>query len=215
MKRALWLLPVPLAAVALAALTQRLPELRAPAPAADEPAQPAAVTTGPTWVATKTPPRPPRAALPLLAPRETTGPKPITPSREALMDSHPPVVAALSIDQLGELYQARLQPMFGDGPVLTDEHKVWWSYVGHFLFAPGYVYAYAFGNLLALSVYHRYLEVGPSFVDRYMDFLGSGGSTRPDELVKRVGMDITDPTFWDKGLDILDGMVKEVERLAG
>jgi len=120
----------------------------------------------------------------------------------------------LSLDQLGEMYQANLQPMFGDGLVLTDEHKAWWSYVGHFLFAPGYVYAYAFGNLLALSVYHRYLEVGPSFVDAYMDFLGSGGSTRPDELVKRVGMDITDPTFWDKGLDILDGMVREVERLS-
>ncbi|TME99037.1 MAG: M3 family oligoendopeptidase, partial [Chloroflexi bacterium] len=120
----------------------------------------------------------------------------------------------LSLDQLGEMYQAKLQPMFGDGLTLTDEHKVWWSYVGHFLFAPGYVYAYAFGNLLALSVYHRYLEVGPSFVDAYMDFLGSGGSTRPDELVKRVGMDITDPMFWDKGLDILDGMVREVERLS-
>src|SRR5437868_4565419 len=120
----------------------------------------------------------------------------------------------LSLDQLGEMYQAKLQPMFGDGLTLTDEHKGWWSYVGHFLFAPGYVYAYAFGNLLALSVYHRYLEVGPSFVDAYMDFLGSGGSTRPDELVKRVGMDITDPTFWDKGLDILDGMVREVERLS-
>jgi len=120
----------------------------------------------------------------------------------------------LSLDQLGEMYQAKLQPMFGDGLILTDEHKGWWSYVGHFLFAPGYVYAYAFGNLLALSVYHRYLEVGPPFVDSYMDFLGSGGSTRPDELVKRVGMDITDPMFWDKGLDILDGMVREVERLS-
>jgi oligoendopeptidase F len=120
----------------------------------------------------------------------------------------------LSLDELGEMYQAKMQPMFGDGLILTDEHKSWWSYVGHFLFAPGYVYAYAFGNLLALSVYHRYLEVGPSFVDAYMDFLGSGGSTRPDELVGRVGMDITDPTFWDKGLDILDGMVREVERLS-
>ena len=121
----------------------------------------------------------------------------------------------LSLDQLGELYQEKLQAMFGDALILTDEHKVWWSYVGHFLFAPGYVYAYAFGNLLALSVYHRYLEVGPSFVDAYLDFLASGGSTRPDELVKRVGMDITDPDFWTKGLDIVDGMVKEVERLAG
>jgi oligoendopeptidase F len=120
----------------------------------------------------------------------------------------------LAVEQLGELFQEKLQAMFGDALILTDEHKVWWSYVGHFLHTPGYVYAYAFGNLLALSVYHRYLEVGPSFVDDYLDFLAAGGSTRPDELVRRLGMDITDPGFWDAGLKILDGMVSEVEKLA-
>ena len=121
----------------------------------------------------------------------------------------------LSVEQLGELFQDKLQPMFGDALTLTEEHKVWWSYVSHFMHTPGYVYAYAFGNLLALSVYHRYLERGPAFVDDYLDFLAAGGSTRPDELVKRVGMDITDPGFWDAGLKILDGMVTEVERLSG
>jgi oligoendopeptidase F len=121
----------------------------------------------------------------------------------------------LSPDQLGEIFQAKLQPMFGDALKLTEDHKVWWSYVGHFLRTPGYVYSYAFGNLLAFSVYQRYLERGPSFVNDYLDFLASGGSTRPDELVKRIGMDITNPSFWDSGLNILDGMVTEVERLAG
>ena len=121
----------------------------------------------------------------------------------------------LSPEQLGELFQEKLQAMFGDALTLTDEHRVWWSYVSHFMHAPGYVYAYAYGNLLALSVYHRYLELGSSFVDDYLDFLAAGGSTRPDELVKRIGMDITDPGFWDAGLKILDGMVTEVERLAG
>ena len=120
----------------------------------------------------------------------------------------------LSVEQLGELFQDKLQAMFGDALQLTEEHKVWWSYVGHFMHTPGYVYAYAYGNLLALSVYHRYLERGQSFVDDYLDFLAAGGSTRPDELVKRIGMDITDPGFWDAGLKILDGMVSEVERLA-
>ncbi|HEX2682125.1 MAG TPA: M3 family oligoendopeptidase, partial [Candidatus Dormibacteraeota bacterium] len=121
----------------------------------------------------------------------------------------------LSTDELGEIFQSKLQAMFGDALTLTEEHKVWWSYVGHFLHTPGYVYAYAFGNLLALSVYHRYLEQGRSFVDSYLDFLAAGGSTRPDELVRSIGMDITDPAFWDSGLKILDGMVSEVERLAG
>ena len=120
----------------------------------------------------------------------------------------------LSVEQLGELFQDKLQAMFGDALLLTEEHKVWWSYVGHFMHTPGYVYAYAYGNLLALSVYHRYLERGQPFVDDYLDFLAAGGSTRPDELVKRIGMDITDPGFWDAGLKILDGMVGEVERLA-
>src|SRR5712691_11440249 len=120
----------------------------------------------------------------------------------------------LSVDQLGEIYQSKLQPMFGDALTLTDEHKVWWSYVSHFMHTPGYVYAYAFGNLLALSVYHRYLEQGPEFVDAYLGFLAAGGSTRPDELVRSLGMDITDSGFWDAGLKILEGMVTEVERLA-
>lgn len=122
----------------------------------------------------------------------------------------------LSIDQVGALWQERVQAMFGDSLVLTDEHQAWWSYVEHFVHVPGYVYAYAFGNLLALSIYQRYREVGTSeFVDAYLDFLGCGGSRAPDQAVRRVGMDITDPRFWDAGLDIVGGMVSQVEQLAG
>ena len=121
----------------------------------------------------------------------------------------------LSADQLAEVWQTQLQAMFQDALVLTEEHRAWWSYVEHFIHTPGYVYAYAFGNLLALSIYRRYQEVGPGFVDRYLDFLGAGGSQRPDELVRSVGMDITDPGFWDAGLQILEDMVSQVEQLAG
>jgi oligoendopeptidase F len=120
----------------------------------------------------------------------------------------------LSPEQFGEIWQEVLQPMFGDSLELTEDHKPWWSYVGHFYFAPGYVYAYAYGNLLALSVYQRYKESGPDFVDRYLDFLAAGGSTRPDELVRKLDMDITDPGFWDAGLSILDRMVTQIEELA-
>jgi oligoendopeptidase F len=122
----------------------------------------------------------------------------------------------LSVEQIGQLWQQKIQAMFGDSLTLTDEHEAWWSYVEHFIHAPGYVYAYAFGNLLALSIYRRYRELGTAgFVDAYLDFLASGGSMAPDEAVRKVGMDITDPGFWDAGLDILAGMVSEVERLSG
>jgi oligoendopeptidase F len=120
----------------------------------------------------------------------------------------------LAVDHLGELWQDNLQRMFGDSLRLTDDHRVWWSYVEHFVHTPGYVYAYAFGNLLALAVYERYREVGPEFVEAYLEFLAAGGSRRPDELVRTLGMDITDPGFWDLGLSILDRMVGEVEELS-
>ena len=120
----------------------------------------------------------------------------------------------LSSEQLGEEFQRALQAMFGDSLTLTEAHSVWWSYVGHFMHTPGYVYAYAFGNLLALSVYQRYREVGAGFVDSYLEFLAAGGSRRPDELVSSLGMDVNDPSFWQNGLKIVDRMVGEVERLA-
>ena len=121
----------------------------------------------------------------------------------------------LSIEQIGALWQDRVQAMFGDSLQLTDQHDVWWSYIEHFIHAPGYVYAYAFGNLLALSIYQRYREIGtPEFVDAYLDFLSLGGSMAPADAVRTVGMDITDPGFWDAGLDILGGMVSQVEELA-
>ncbi|HVW25894.1 MAG TPA: hypothetical protein VHC69_11015 [Polyangiaceae bacterium] len=100
MNRALWLLPVPLAAIALAVLAPHDPA-RKPAASPETPAEPGAVTTAPTWVATKIPPRPPRTALPSAAPKASSGPKPMTQSREALLDSRPPIVATLSVDQLG------------------------------------------------------------------------------------------------------------------
>ncbi len=120
----------------------------------------------------------------------------------------------LAPEQIGEYFQQALQAMFGDSLTLTEAHRVWWSYVGHFMHTPGYVYAYAFGNLLALAVYQRYRDVGAPFVDAYLDFLAAGGSQRPDELVASLGMDVNDPAFWDSGLKILDRMVSEVEQLA-
>jgi oligoendopeptidase F len=121
----------------------------------------------------------------------------------------------LSQERIAELWQERVQAMFGDSLTLTGEHDVWWSYVEHFVHVPGYVYAYAFGNLLALSIYRRYREAGTQeFADAYLDFLASGGSMAPDEAVRKVGVDITDPGFWDSGLDIVEEMVSQVERLA-
>jgi oligoendopeptidase F len=91
---------------------------------------------------------------------------------------------------------------------------MWWSYVPHFINTPGYVYAYAYGQLLALSAYGRYLQEGEPFVPRYLGLLAAGGSHGPEELGKMVGIDLTDPGFWDAGLALVEQQLREAEKLA-
>src|SRR6185312_12233440 len=110
----------------------------------------------------------------------------------------------LSTDRLGELWADSQTAMLGDSVEVTDGYRSWWSYIPHFIGTPGYVYAYAYGQLLALSVYARYEEEGSGFVPRYLDLLRAGGSKSPEELGAMVGIDLADPQFWDRGLDIIE-----------
>src|SRR5579872_4167921 len=107
----------------------------------------------------------------------------------------------LSVERLGELWAESQSEMFGDSIELTDGYRTWWSYIPHFIGSPGYVYAYAYGQLLALSVYERYEQQGGELVPRYLELLATGGSRPPQELGQIVGVDLADPGFWDAGLD--------------
>lgn len=120
----------------------------------------------------------------------------------------------LATDRLNETWLQTQRDMFGDSVTMTDNYGIWWSYVPHFIDTPGYVYAYAFGNLLVLALYGRYQEVGPGFADGYIEMLSMGSSKWPNEIVKPLGIDLTDPGFWDHGLKLLEGMVKQAEELA-
>jgi oligoendopeptidase F len=91
----------------------------------------------------------------------------------------------------------------------------WWSFRSKFVWLPGYMYAYAFGFLLSLSIYHRYLEQGTSLVEPILDLLRAGRSEPTQELVRRVGIDLDDPELWQRALDLLDDHLSEAESLAG
>ncbi|MGH2850233.1 MAG: M3 family metallopeptidase, partial [Solirubrobacteraceae bacterium] len=120
----------------------------------------------------------------------------------------------LSVERFGELWAATQTDLLGDAVEVTDDYRCWWSYITHFINTPGYVYAYAFGHLLAFSVYQRYLEEGPGFEDRYLELLASGGSRSPEELGEIVGIDLRDPGFWDRGLDLLERRLEAAEAAA-
>jgi oligoendopeptidase F len=120
----------------------------------------------------------------------------------------------LSVDHFGELWVATQKEMFADSIELTDGYSNWWSYIPHFIATPGYVYAYAYGQLLALSVYRQYEERGAAFVPSYLELLSKGGSAPPEELGKVVGVDLADPKFWDGGLDIVEEQLQAAEAAA-
>ncbi len=120
----------------------------------------------------------------------------------------------LSVDRLSGLWSESQREMLGDSVELTPGYETWWSYVPHFINTPGYVYAYAYGQLLALSVYERYTERGEDFVEQYLALLRAGGSRSPEELGALVDVDLADPGFWDAGLALVERQLEEAEQAA-
>jgi oligoendopeptidase F len=120
----------------------------------------------------------------------------------------------VSVDRFGELWAETQAEMLGDAVEITEGYRTWWSYIPHFIGTPGYVYAYAYGQLLALSVYARFTEQGGDFVPRYLHLLSSGGSMPPEELGRIVGCDLADPGFWGSGLDIVESQLEAAEAAA-
>jgi oligoendopeptidase F len=119
----------------------------------------------------------------------------------------------LSTEKLEELWLQVQGDLFGDS-VDTEGYGTWWSYIPHFIGTPGYVYAYAYGFLFALSIFRKYELEGDSLVEPYFELLRAGGSKPPEELAAMVGLDLTDPEIWATGLDALSSELDEAEALA-
>jgi oligoendopeptidase F len=120
----------------------------------------------------------------------------------------------LSVERFNESWVESQSELFGDSVDITAGYHSWWSYIPHFINTPGYVYAYAYGLLLATSVYSRYVAEGPSFAPRYLELLAAGGSRSPEDLASIVGIDLADPGFWDSGLALIDDLLSQAEALA-
>lgn len=117
----------------------------------------------------------------------------------------------LSTERLNDLWLQTQQAMFADSVCLTEDYAVWWSYIPHFLSTPGYVYSYAFGELLVLALYNLYQLDKESFVPKYLTLLKAGGSDSPESLLQPFGVDLNDPEFWAGGLHVIDQMLRQIE----
>jgi oligoendopeptidase F len=119
----------------------------------------------------------------------------------------------LSPEKFEELWLDTQTAMFEDS-VDVEGYGPWWSYIPHFIGTPGYVYAYSYGFLFALSIFRKYELEGDAMVEPYLDLLRSGGSKPPAELAEMVGLDLADPQIWEAGIDALAVELDEAEALA-
>ena len=119
----------------------------------------------------------------------------------------------LTPDAIGEIWMAVQKESLGPAFSFDAEYRAYWSYIGHFIHSPFYVYAYAFGDCLVNSLYAAYQAAPEGFQAKYLDMLKAGGVKRHKELLAPFGLDASDPAFWDRGLGVISGFVDELEKL--
>jgi oligoendopeptidase F len=116
----------------------------------------------------------------------------------------------LTATELGDLWWAENARLYGDAVEMIPAYRWGWSYIPHFIHSRFYCYAYVFGELLVLALYQRHREEGAAFVPRYLELLAAGGSDAPDRLVARMGLDVDDPAFWERGFRVIGDLLSEL-----
>jgi len=126
--------------------------------------------------------------------------------------AHEMVMKNATVDDLAVAYRANIEEQFGDSLEIADEFKWEWVVIPHFYSTPFYVYAYAFGQLLVLSLYQQFKAEGEAFKPRYLKILAAGGSEAPEKILSDAGIDIHSAAFWQGGFDIVANLVDQLEK---
>jgi oligoendopeptidase F len=119
----------------------------------------------------------------------------------------------LTSERLGEIWVEVQRESLGPSIELKPGYETFWCYIPHFIHAPFYVYAYAFGDCLVNSLYAVYEKADKGFAERYLDMLGAGGTKHHKELLAPFGLDASDPNFWSMGLKVIEGLIDELEAM--
>ena len=117
------------------------------------------------------------------------------------------------VEELSAAYLENLKEQFGDAIEVSPEFKWEWVSIPHIYHTPFYVYAYAFGQLLVLSLYKQFKAEGEAFKPRYLQLLAAGGSESPEAVLTRAGIDMHSAAFWQGGFDVIQGLVDQLETM--
>ncbi len=118
----------------------------------------------------------------------------------------------LTTEEINQFWVNRQKEMYGNSIDVSGSDQ-WWSYIPHFLHTPFYVYAYSFGELLVLSLYAQYKKDPVSFVPKYLEMMQTGISKSPQEILKPFGINLSDPKFWQGGINIIKDLVTEAKQI--
>lgn len=127
--------------------------------------------------------------------------------------AHDMVHQGASVDELAEAYMENLKDQFGEAVELSEEFRWEWVSIPHIYQVPFYVYAYAFGQLLVLSLYQQFKAEGEAFKPRYLKILEAGGSQSPADILGQAGIDFSQAAFWQGGFDVLADLVEQLETI--
>lgn len=122
------------------------------------------------------------------------------------------VSGELSTEQISEAWLTARRAMYGDSAVLREEYGLRWGWVPHFLSVPGYVHTYAYGELLAWSLFTTYQQKPEAFIGRYLDVLRAGASASPEDILAPLGIDLSNPDTWQRGLSLIETFLEDTER---
>jgi len=125
--------------------------------------------------------------------------------------AHQMIADGATGDQLAETYLDELRQQFGKAVKVPNEFQWEWLTIPHIYASPFYCYAYSFGNLLVLALYRKYQTDGAAFVPQYLDLLATGGSKSPENILAKVGVDMTSEAFWQSGFVTIREMVGQLE----
>jgi oligoendopeptidase F len=119
----------------------------------------------------------------------------------------------LSSDQIGALWRETMAESLGPAIRLDKGYESYWAYVSHFVHAPFYVYAYAFGDLLVRGLMEKRREDPAAFAPLYEDLLAAGGTRTYVEALAPFGLNPRDKAFWAAGMKQMERLVDEFEAL--
>jgi oligoendopeptidase F len=120
----------------------------------------------------------------------------------------------LAAAQLCEMWTKRRGEMYGNAVDFLPEQQWYWAAIPHFIHTRFYCYAYTFGALLVLALFDRYEQEGKSFIPRYVQMLETGGADSPENMTKRMNLDIRRAEFWESGFRVMQSYLDDLKRLA-